>query len=164
MKPSPNGRQDGLDLLFSGITLCVLAAIETAVVLTEVQLTGDAYEHPPAMGDLGEGYLPFPVLPPRTSRNACAPKETLRANGELGVALGRPFSLSSMTASSGLAGLDPMELDTLPCRKFLPPNGEVWVGEPESPSVVMDSRRPWCDCALATALAIGPVGTLEVAP
>jgi hypothetical protein len=139
-------------------------AIDPVGLLTEVLMAGDAFGRPPATGDLGEGYLPLPVLPPRTSRKACAPKETRRANGELGVALGGPFSLSSITASSRLAELDPIEEDTLPCRKFLPPNGEVWVGEPESPSVVMDSLRPCCDCALATALVIEPVGTLEVAP
>jgi hypothetical protein len=68
---------------------------------------------------------------------------------------GGEFSRSSATASSVLPGLlDPTELEMLLWRKLRLPNGRGWVGEPERPSVVMDSRRLWFDCALAMALAM----------
>lgn len=63
------------------------------------------------------GYLPFPMLPARASRSACAPKETRRVQGELGVVPGEELSGSSATASSGVGALEPNELDMLPRRK-----------------------------------------------
>jgi hypothetical protein len=78
--------------------------------------------------DPEEEYLPFPFpvplpLPPRTSRNAWAPKERRRANGEPWL-LGGVFSLSS-TASSKTAELDPTELDKLSWRTAKFPKGDV---------------------------------------
>jgi hypothetical protein len=59
---------------------------------------------------------------------------------------GGEFSRSSATASSVLPGLlDPTELEMLLCRKLRLPNGRGWVGEPERPRVVMESRRLWFD-------------------
>lgn len=61
------------------------------------------------------------------------------------------FSLSSEINSSGYPAADPVELDRLPPRRCLPlpfppalalaPNGDVCVGEPDRPSVVMESLR-----------------------
>lgn len=84
----------------------------------------------------------MPMLPERASRNACAPKESRRAKGELGVAPGEEPSASSVSTSS-FGALEPHELDRLPRRKPRPPSDEVWVGEPDNPSVVIDSRRWW---------------------
>jgi hypothetical protein len=100
----------------------------------------DAVRRAPARDELGGGYLPLPILPARASRRAWAPKDTRRAKGELGVAPGEDPSVSSATASS-LFGTDPNELDRLPRRKARLPKVEVWVGEPDSPRVVIDSRR-----------------------
>ena len=102
----------------------------------------DAVRRAPAREELGVGYLPLPILPARASRRACAPKDTRLAKGELGVTLGEVLSASSATASS-LFGMDPHELDRLPRRKARLPKVEVWVGEPDRPRVVMDSRRCW---------------------
>lgn len=102
----------------------------------------DAVRRAPAREELGGGYLPLPILPARASRRACAPKDTRRAKGELGVTLGEVPSASSATASS-LFGIDPHELDRLPRRKARLPKAEVCVGEPDRPRVVMDSRRCW---------------------
>jgi hypothetical protein len=35
------------------------------------------------------------------------------------------------------------------------PKGDVWLGDPDRPRVVMDSRRRWLDCALAATVVIG---------
>lgn len=108
---------------------------------TEPLSAVDADRRTPAFDALEGGNLPFPTLLTRVSRSACAPKETRRANGELGAALGDVPSVSSVTASSELGAFDPHELDRLPWRKARLPKADVWVGEPDSPRVVMDSRR-----------------------
>ena len=56
---------------------------------------------------------------------------------------GEGLSPSSATASSALGALDPHELDRLPRRKPRLPKVEAWVGEPDSPRVVIESRRCW---------------------
>lgn len=56
--------------------------------------------------------------------------------------------------SSEELGLDPTELETLPPLKCLPLKGEVWVGEPARPRVVMDSLRCW-EAVLALVAAGG---------
>lgn len=112
---------------------------------------------PPAMGGgPGEGCLPLPMLPPRASRSACAPKETRREKGEGGVSFGGLFSLSSsIAASSRFAELEPTELDMLAGRRNrLLTNGEDRVGDPERPSVFRDSLRCFLDWAFAAAVAM----------
>lgn len=42
-------------------------------------------------------------------------------------------------------------LDKLSVRIGRATKGEVWLGEPERPRVVMDRRRLWFDCALTAA-------------
>jgi len=51
--------------------------------------------------------------------------------------------------------VDPPELDMLLGRIIRLPNGDVWLGDPDRPKVVMDSRRRWVDCALAATVVIG---------
>lgn len=147
--------------------LFVLAAVDAVELCAEEVLVDDAVRCFAAMDDPREEYLPFPVVPPpRASRNACAPKETRRAKGETGVLLGGVFSFSSITASSKLVELDPIELDKLPRRMPGLPNGEVCEGEPERPRVVMDTRRRWFAAAVAIGLGNegGAVGLPTFAP
>lgn len=161
LKPSPT-RRDGLDFSSTGDGLLAedrdwawAWAWAWAGVVVEVVLapkggerrTPASDEGAPAEGPEPErgGYLPLLMLPARASRSACAPKETLRAQGELGVAPGEELSGSSATASS--VGAEPRELDMLPRRKDWFPKAEVWVGEPDRPRVVMDRRR-WFACWL----------------
>ena len=120
LKPSPS-RRDALDLP-SGGEAEVLAAGDRAEAgpAAEAEGRGPATEGP----DPRE-VLPFPVLPARASRSACAPKDIRRPKGELGVALGGDPSASSATASSAVGGLDPHELDRLPRRKARLPKVEV---------------------------------------
>lgn len=143
LKPSP-GRRDALDLSSRGAAEELADAEDREGGLEpgkEEPVTAvDAVRRGPAREELG-GYLPLPILPARASRRACAPKDTRRAKGELGVALGGVPSASSATASS--FGMEPHELDMLPRRKPRLPKVEVWVGEPDRPRVVMDSRRCW---------------------
>lgn len=64
LKPSPRGRQEeGLELLFWGLVLCVLAAGE------DVLLAVDGARRP-ATVEFPEGYLPFAFALPTRSRNA----------------------------------------------------------------------------------------------
>lgn len=134
LKPSPT-RRDGLDFSSSGDE--VLAedrgwawAWAGVVVVLALPKGGErrtpaSDEGTPAEGPEPErgGYLPLLMLPARASRSACAPKDTLRAQGELGVAPGEELSGSSATASS--VGADPRELDMLPRRKDWFPKAEV---------------------------------------
>ena len=64
-------------------------------------------------------------------------------------------SPSSIALSSVLAEAAPA-LDTLSRRGAPVANGDVWVGEPDSPSVEMDMRRPCCWALAAAAVAMGP--------
>lgn len=92
-----------------------------------------------------EGYIP--VLP-RTSRSACAPKDIRRARGD-GVG-----SDADGGGSSPVSSLPTLEerLPSLAARVV----NEGCVGDvPDRPSVVIDKRRRWLDCALAAAVAIG---------
>lgn len=162
LKPSPVGRCDALDLSSWGATVFILAAAAPAAAERGgLRTDAEPGEDPLARAALagcpgGGGYLPLPMLPVRASRSAWAPKETRRANGELGVAPGDALSASSPIASSALGALDPMELDRLPGRKARFPKAEVWVGEPDRPRVEIDSRRWWLVWAL-DPVAWGPL-------
>ena len=61
------------------------------------------------------------------------------------MALETGCSGSSVIESSDIAGLDPTELERLPFLRCLPPKGEVCVGDPDSPRVVIDGLRGWLD-------------------
>lgn len=71
LKPSPIGRQEeGLDLLFWGLVLCVLAATETPALPVEDVLLAVDGARCPATAEFPEGYLPFALALPTRSRNA----------------------------------------------------------------------------------------------
>lgn len=79
--------------------------------------------------------FPLPLVDDLISRIARAPKLMRRAKGDVGAAPASP-------SSNGLSSTVPeFELEML---SFLPrtgPNGEVWFGEPDRPTVVRDRRR-----------------------
>lgn len=148
LKPSPRGRQAGLDgFLFLGrVILSELAeGAEDGDAVWFVLgglMPATGRDEEDEVGD--EGYIP--VLP-RTSRSACAPKDMRRARGD---GVGSDADGGSSPASSLLA-LD----ERLPPPVAARGPNDVCVGDvPDRPSVVIDKRR-WLDCALAAAVAMG---------
>lgn len=73
---------------------------------------------------------------------------------------GEAFSFSSITASSKFGSPEPAELDMLARRVNLP-NGELEIGEPERPKVVIDMLRR---LVWALAVELGAAGEPVVAP
>jgi hypothetical protein len=125
LKPSPNGRQEGLDLSLWEECLCVLAVNGVTLLVEDVPLVDDSGRCFVTNDAPKEGYLPLPLPLPTRSRNACAPKETRLANGVVGDVIGVSFSFSSNTACSNVGEVDITELETLPrCTLWLP-NGDV---------------------------------------
>ena len=95
--------------------------------------------------------LEFPTLPLLclTSRMARAPKLSRRAKGVAGLLLAAGVASSS----KGLSSTEPeLTLERLSVRGR-GWKGELWLGEPDRPSVVMERRRRW---ALTAAVVMGP--------
>ena len=106
---------------------------------------------------LSPGLLdPAPLLDDRRSRMARAPKLARRPNA-LGLAAGPSLrgaagpSPSAMADSSLLPLLAEPRLSPRP-RKEL--KGDIWLGEPDRPSVVSEMRRRWA-CAAAWEMELG---------
>lgn len=96
--------------------------------------------------------LGFPTLPLLclTSRMARAPKLSRRAKGAAGLL----DAEGAGSSSKGLSSTEPeLALDRLSVRGRADWKGDVWLGEPERPMVVRDSRRRW---ALTAAVVMGP--------
>ena len=87
--------------------------------------------------------LEFPWFPLLclTSRNARAPKLSLRAKGVAGLLL-VPGVTGTLSSSKGLSSTEPeLALDKLSVRGRAFWKGGAWVDEAERPMVVSDKRR-----------------------
>lgn len=87
--------------------------------------------------------LGFPTLPLLclTSRSARAPKLSRRAKGVAGLLLELEAD-GAGSSSKGLSSTEPeLALDRLSVRGRALWKGDVWLGEPDRPSVVRDRRR-----------------------
>jgi hypothetical protein len=92
--------------------------------------------------------FPFPAVA-FILRIARAPKLMRLAKGVVGT-----LEVGASPSSNGLSSTVPeFELEMLSPRERADPNGDVWFGEPDRPTVVRERRRCW---AWAAAVVIGP--------